>query len=127
MTPRRAEAERLLSLAQADEQAFLWLLQGQGLRPAAAFFFAQQAIEKALKAVMIARALMPSRSHDLLALAKTLETHGFSTPIAADDLASLTPYAVTYRYDDETLSLVSPEEARRMVAEILAWAREMLD
>ena len=55
MTPRLEEAGRLLGLAKADRDAFLWLLQGPGLRPASAYFFAQQAAEKALKAVMLVR------------------------------------------------------------------------
>ncbi len=67
MPPLLEEARRLLGLARSDRDAFLWLLQGPGLRPASAYFFAQQAMEKALKAVMIVRHLIPGRTHKAIA------------------------------------------------------------
>jgi HEPN domain-containing protein len=127
MSPRLEEARRLLGLARSDRDAFLWLLQGPGLRPASAFFFAQQAAEKALKAVMIVRRIVPGRTHNLLALAAELNAAGVPTPHAPDDLAVLNPYAVTLRYDDEDLQLVSSEQARLLVDGLLEWAEsEML-
>jgi len=126
MTPRLEEATRLLQLAKADRDAFVWLLQGQGIRPAAAFFFAQQSIEKALKAVMTARNLVPTRTHNLLALAAELNAAGVSTAYTPDDLATLNPYAVTLRYDDEELNLIEPDQARQMVAAMLDWAEQQL-
>lgn len=122
MTPVLEEARRLLALAESDRDAFLWLLQGPGLRPAAAFFFAQQAAEKALKAVMLVRHLVPGRTHNLLALAAELNAAGIVTPRTPDELAVLNPYAVTFRYDDEDLSLIAPEQARELVEALLAWA-----
>lgn len=126
MTPQLEEALRLLALAKSDRDAFLWLLQGQGLRPAAAFFFAQQSIEKALKAVMIVRDLVPSRTHNLLALAAELNAAGIATPHTPDDLAVLNPYAVTLRYDDEEPSLVEPNQARQLVDAMLGWAERQI-
>lgn len=126
MTPQLEEALRLLVLAKADRDAFLWLLQGAGLRPAAAFFFAQQAIEKALKAVMLTSQLVPTRTHNLLALAAELNAAGVSTPQTPDDLAVLNPYAVTLRYDDEDLSLIEPDQARQLVNVMLDWAEKRI-
>lgn len=126
MTPQLEEARRLLALAKSDRDAFLWLLQGQGLRPAAAFFFAQQSIEKVLKAIMMARNLVPSRTHNLLALAAELNAAGVATPHAPDDLAVLNPYAVSLRYDDEELSLIEPNQARQMVDAMLGWAEQQI-
>lgn len=126
MTLALDEAKRLLVLARSDQAAFLWLLQGPGLRPAAAFFFAQQAIEKALKAVMIARGLVPTRTHNLLALAAELNAAAIATPLSPEELAVFNPYAVTLRYDDEDYSLIEPSKAREMVAAILAWADRLL-
>jgi HEPN domain-containing protein len=126
MTPQLEEARRLLAMAKSDRDAFLWLLQGPGLRPAAAFFFAQQSIEKALKAVMIARDLIPSRTHNLLALAAELNAANVATPHTPDDLAVLNPYAVTLRYDDEELSLIEPDQARQLVDTMLGWAEQQI-
>lgn len=123
MPPLLEEARRLLALARSDRDAFLWLLQGPGLRPASAFFFAQQAAEKTLKAVMIVRHLIPGRTHNLLALAAELNAAGIATPHTPDELAVLNPYAVTLRYDDEDLQLVAPEQARQIVDALLEWAK----
>lgn len=126
MTPQLEEAQRLLGLASSDRDAFLWLLQGPGLRPASVFFFAQQSAEKALKAVMTFRKLVPSRTHNLLALAAELNAAGVATPLSPDELAVLNPYAVTLRYDDEDLNLVTPEQAKRLVDELLLWAERQI-
>lgn len=96
------------------------------MRPAAAFFFAQQSIEKALKAVMIARNLVPSRTHNLLALAAQLNATGVATPHTPDDLAVLNPYAVTLRYDDEEISLIEPDQARQLVDAMLDWTVQQI-
>lgn len=126
MTPAREEAQRLLALAKSDRDAFEWLVQGPGLRPATVFFSAQQAMEKALKAVMTDVGVMPSRTHNLLALAAELNAAGIATPYTPDELAILNPYAVTFRYDDEDLSLLHPDQARQMVSAMLAWADQQL-
>jgi HEPN domain-containing protein len=127
MTPAIEVARRLIDLAKADRDAFLWLVQGKGLRAATVFFSAQQAIEKALKAVMTAKGLVPGRTHNLLALAAELNAAKIPTPFTPDELAILNPYAVTFRYDDEDLSLVTPEQARAMVGSILDWAAKTID
>lgn len=127
MTPAAEVARRLLDLAVADRNAFLWLAQGKGLRAATVFFSAQQAIEKALKAVMTARGLVPGRTHNLLALAAELNAARIPTPFTPDELAILNPYAVTFRYDDEDLSLITPVQARAMVDDVLDWAAKALD
>lgn len=126
MTPVREEAQRLLRLAKSDRDAFLWLLKGQGLRPAAAFFFAQQAIEKVLKAIMTVRDLVPTRTHNLLALMAELNAAGILAPHSPDELAVLNPYAVTLRYDDEDLSLVTPDRARQLVDSMIEWAEQQV-
>ncbi|MEW6165448.1 MAG: HEPN domain-containing protein [Pseudomonadota bacterium] len=125
MTPLLEEARRLLDLAKSDRAAFLWLLQGPGVRPAAAFFFAQQAVEKALKAVMIANDLVPGRTHNLLALAAEINAAGVATPHSPEAFAALNPYAVTLRYDDEDIVVVTSDQARHLVDATLDWAEEL--
>lgn len=51
---------------------------------------------------------------------------GVATPLSPDELAVLNPYAVTLRYDDEDLNLVTPEEAKRLVDELLIWAERQI-
>lgn len=75
---------------------------------------------------MILHGLVPSRTHNLLVLAAELNAAGIPTPVTPNELAVLNPYAVTLRYDDEELPLVSPENGRALVATVLAWAKEAI-
>ncbi len=72
MTPQREEAQRLLRLARRDQAAMQVLLGAPGVAVAVAFFHAQQAAEKTLKAVMCLEALEYRRTHDLEELAGQL-------------------------------------------------------
>lgn len=55
MTPQREEALRLLRLAQRDQETFEILAAAGDNAHAAAGFHAQQAVEKALKALLCLR------------------------------------------------------------------------
>ncbi len=122
MTPQLEESQRLLRLAHRDRKAFEALLQATDVDPAVACFHAQQAVEKALKAVMCFRDLEYPRTHDLEELAGRLEKAGLQPPIEDAALRRLTPYAVRFRYDDEPISLLSGSEAKQIVYGILTWA-----
>ncbi len=126
MTPQREEAERLLRLARRDEAAFVALLAAPSVALAVACFHAQQAVEKALKAVMCLCGLEFRRTHDLEALADKLADAGLAVPATDEDLRRLTPYAVEFRYDDEAIPLLSGEEARRILDQVLAWAEQCI-
>ena len=54
MTPQREEAERMLRLARRDQVAFNVLLAAPGVALPLALFHAQQAVEKAAQAVVVA-------------------------------------------------------------------------
>jgi HEPN domain-containing protein len=125
-TPQHEEAARLLRLAGRDQAALAALLGAPGVAPAVAFFHAQQAVEKALKAVMCLRALEYRRTHDLEELAGQLADAGHPPSVAETDLRRLTPYAVEYRYDDEAPELLTAEQAQAIVAAVLAWSQAQL-
>ena len=120
MTPQREEAARLLRLVRRDQAACSALLGAPGV--AVASFHAQQAVEKALKAVMCLRGLEYRRTHDLEELAGQLTDAGCATAVEEAELRLLTPYAVEYRYDDEAPELLAPAQALAIVASALAWA-----
>ncbi|OGS99148.1 MAG: hypothetical protein A3F73_03770 [Gallionellales bacterium RIFCSPLOWO2_12_FULL_59_22] len=122
MTPQREEAERFMRLARRDQAAFVALLNAPAVDLAVACFHAQQAAEKALKAVMCLRGLEYRRTHDLEELAGTLADVGIVPPVGVIELRCLTPYAVEFRYDDETIHLISGNEAGRLIALLLTWA-----
>ena len=124
MTPQHEEAERFLRLAKRDQAAFKALLNVTTVDPAVACFHAQQAAEKALKAVMCLHSLEFRRTHDLEALAGILNKIDVTPPVADHDLRCLTPYAVEFRYDDAAIHLISGEAAGQLISAVLAWAED---
>lgn len=123
MTPQRDEAHRMLRLARRDQAAFAALLAVPEVALSIALFHAQQASEKALKAVMCLRGLEYRRTHDLEELAAQLNDAGCKLAVAEIGLSRLTPYAVEYRYDDDSPQLLTGAQADAIVASLLAWAQ----
>lgn len=126
MTPQLEEALRLLRLARRDQEVFLIVATAGGNTHAAAGFHAQQAVEKALKALLCAGDLDYPRTHDLENLANRLADSPFALPFVPVRLRPLTPYAVDFRYDDETVSLLSETEMRAIVVDTLNFANDKL-
>ncbi len=122
MTPEFEESIKLLHLAQADRDTFVYLIPAVHLRDASVLIHAQQAIEKAFKAVMTAKNVPFGRTHNLLTLDATLLENGIEAPYLPDAVAVLNPYAVLFRYDDEDIALISRIEAEKMVSRVLVWA-----
>lgn len=122
MTPQREEALRLLRLARRDSETFGLLLPLPKASLAALGFHAQQAAEKALKAVAVLAELEAPRTHDLAALGQVLLDKGGSLPLDVDQLRGLNPFAVEYRYDDEIIPQTSREALAEMLSVIMAWA-----
>ena len=94
-----ALARRWLSKARTDLVLATVVLERdrEGLEGWAAAFHAQQAAEKALKAVLVARGEDPPRIHNLRALVAILPSD-LRLSASADDLASLTQFASATRY-----------------------------
>lgn len=122
MTPQREEALRLLRLARRDRETFDLLLPLPQASLAALGFHAQQTAEKALKAVMVSLGLEVTRTHDLAALGQAILDQGMTLPLSVDQLRSLNPFAVEYRYDDELIPAISREAIAAMLVAIMDWA-----
>ena len=87
-------------------------------------FHAQQAAEKAIKAVLVARGIAFPRTHNLLTLAEVLASV-VAIPAAVRESAALTGYAVASRYPGEE-EPVSDEElhcAVALAARVVEWAQ----
>jgi HEPN domain-containing protein len=124
MTPQREEALRLLRLARRDRDTFDLLLPLPKAGLAALGFHAQQAAEKALKAIAVLRGLEVPRTHDLAALGQLMLDAGTALPLTVDQLRSLNPFAVEYRYDDELIPAISREALAATLAAVLDWAEQ---
>jgi HEPN domain-containing protein len=121
------ETCRLLRIATADFAACKALIHAPGVRFANAAFHGQQALEKALKAVLTARRLDFGRTHNLVSLAGQLTQSGESLPETGDALSLINPYAVTLRYDDLDDELLSPAMLCDVVALLIEWAANRVD
>lgn len=83
-------------------------------------------MEKALKAVLTVRHAEIGRTHNLVALAGQLAEIGDTVPVSSDQLSLINPYAVTLRYDDIDIELVSPQELRDVAETAIEWAERMI-
>lgn len=126
MTPQREEALRLMRLAQRDRETFDLLFPLPQTHLAPLGFHAQQAVEKALKAAAVLAGVEVPRTHDLAALGQRLLDKGVALPLAVDDLRSLNPFAVEYRYDDEIVPATNREELAAKLSAIMAWAGQIV-
>ncbi|MBN1867438.1 HEPN domain-containing protein [Candidatus Sumerlaeota bacterium] len=94
-------------------------------------FHAQQAVEKALKAVLSANGVDYPHTHNLTVLLDLVVENGVGVPPGAHELPGLTPFAAGFRYDDEGSSDAIPPLDRAWAAECAArtirWAESALD
>jgi HEPN domain-containing protein len=87
-------------------------------------FDAQQAAEKAIKAVLIARDIAFPYIHDLARLLTLLEQGGEVIPPPVREAARLTRFAVASRYPGvaEPVTAAEYEDAVATAATVVAWA-----
>ena len=135
MTPRRKRPRLLpgspldwLKHAQSDCQLARLAKGRQGILPEQICFHAQQAVEKAIKAVLVFRRIAFPLVHDVEELLELTRQGGISVPPSVAEAGSLTPFAVQARYPgyDEAISSEEVEEAIRLAEHAIAWASSMI-
>lgn len=91
-------------------------------------FHAQQAVEKALKAVLLFSKIDFPLTHDIEELIDIFEKGGVSLPPDFLDAGSLTPYAVETRYPGYwgEISESEVDEAIKLAEKVVAWAEEII-
>ena len=93
-------ADALLAKASGDEAGLRALVDHHDVPDHVAGFLAQQAIEKALKAVLTARNVPFERRHDIDYLCSLIEDAGLDLTPELKAAVALTPWAVEFRYAD---------------------------
>lgn len=91
-------------------------------------FDAQQAAEKAIKALLLSRGIAFPFVHDLAELVTVLQRNGQAVPPTIAEVARLTRFAVETRYPSLT-EAVTQEDYNRAVAiatEVIRWVEEHL-
>lgn len=91
-------------------------------------FGAQQASEKALKALFVLKGKQVPRTHSIGDLLTELGTLGFDIPLGVKEAASLTDYAVATRYPGPSDPVVREDldDAVRMAGTVFSWASEIV-
>jgi HEPN domain-containing protein len=92
-------------------------------------FDAQQAAEKALKAVLVFHRIQFGFTHDISDLIGTLKRSGISVPEAIGDAAVLTEYAVQTRYPGayEPVTEDEHQDAIRLAQIVVAWSSGIIE
>src|SRR3990172_4692939 len=85
-------------------------------------FHAQQAAEKAIKAVLIAKGITPPKTHSI-GLLLDLVSEVIHVPNKIQEAASLTDYAVTTRYpgDAEPITQTEYQQAVSLAETVVDW------
>jgi HEPN domain-containing protein len=119
-------AHLLLRKANADLAATRALASDADPHDEAIGFHAQQAVEKAIKAVLALSRIAAPRTHDLTYLVELLDSHGIDVPPAIAEPEWLSPWAVTTRYDDLDDTL-DRHAAINAADSAITWARRLLE
>lgn len=89
-------------------------------------FHAQQAVEKAIKAILVASGVEIPRTHDLSFLLDILGEHAIAAPDSVSHAEWLTPWAVAARYGAADAPL-NRNAAVTVADEAVVWAGTTID
>jgi HEPN domain-containing protein len=120
-------ARQLLERADDDVAAARALLDVAGVSDFIVGFHAQQAVEKALKAVLAMRRVEYPFTHDLELLVALCERAGLTLPAELADVPRLSPYAAQLRYGSGGPSIVDRSTALGWASVAVDWARREID
>lgn len=120
-------AVKLLRSAQDDQAATVALLDVSSVSDALAGFHAQQAVEKALKAVLALNGVSFPFSHDIRLLIGLCEAADISLPVELEDIDRLSPYAARLRYGDDGPGSVDRPTGMRWAADAVTWAQGLIE
>ena len=116
-------------MRQADGDMAIARARIDGILIEHRLFHIQQAVEKALKGVLVARGLPYPRTHNILILIEKLRAGGVSVPEEAEDaknfteFESLTRYPVDFADTDMELTEEHCEVAAEIADTVLEWAK----
>ena len=123
-------ARALLEKARGDLYVLERLAGDAAAPPWSVGFHAQQAAEKALKAVLASKSIEFPRTHNLAVLLDLLRDAAMPLPPDGQDLPRLTPFGAAMRYDAESEGDADKSLDRtwtvQAAQQTVAWAEEIL-
>lgn len=116
-----------LAHARSDLASARILRSNPDVLPEQAGFHAQQAVEKALKAVLLARSVDFPYTHDLEDLVNEVTSRGMAVPTEVTEVQALTRFAVETRYpSSEEITDADIDAAIRIAEAVVAWATPLV-
>jgi HEPN domain-containing protein len=126
MKPHIEEALRALRLAERDIKVLDVIKREPVVHFSIVGFHAQQATEKSLKAVLFSHRIEFERTHDLVKLAGFLHANNVTLPVTDNQLRRLNPFAVTFRYDDMEIDMITQEETADLAVIVHRWSENQV-
>ncbi len=111
-----------------DDLALARLVEDERISPEILVFHAQQAAEKAVKALLVAQQVEFPHTHSLDTLFNLCQAAGVQVSPEIADTHTLTRYAVATRYPGEVEAITRHEawQASEQAAEVLAWVEGLI-
>jgi HEPN domain-containing protein len=124
MPPRdRLDLARVLLARAIDDEALVRkVLPDSDISDAILGFHAQQAVEKQIKAVLVARGIPFVKSHALGYLIGLIEQNGITAPPELEEADTLSPWAVEFRYEGDEPPALDRADALALVEQLRSWA-----
>lgn len=122
----RQLAEALLEKAAGDEATLRALVERREVPDEAIGLHAQQAVEKALKAVLAARGVRYPFTHDIDRLVELVETEGLELSASLREAGRLTPWALAHRYESSATLGAERQGMLALASEAVSWARKQV-
>ena len=122
-------AELLFAKAKDDETLLEEIIFNEKVRDEIIGFHAQQAAEKLLKALLMAKNIPYRRTHDLRELIDLTRDNGIEFPESLMEIRTLSPFAVEFRYDYipmEEEEEFNRQKALEMVQQLRKWVENIL-
>ena len=119
-------ARELIKLARDDRAAAAALLEVGAVSDAIVGFHSQQAVEKALKAVLAAASADFPFTHNIALLQQLCDDAGIEVPASLGDADLLTPYGVALRYGTRSPGTLDRRAALELADAAVAWGERIL-
>lgn len=120
--PETEEALLLLRKASEDRDALTKFAQDRDIADSVVGFHAQQAAEKAIKAVLASCGDEFPWTHDLRHLIERLDNLKRALPQSLRNVQVLAPWAVEFRYGETIDDRLDRPQALRLAQQIIEWA-----
>lgn len=132
MTKSREFARSLIEKARGDAYVLEKLVADPEAPRWVLGFHAQQAAEKAIKAVLSAQGVEYPAIHDLRRLLALLRDARIPVPPEPERLVALTPFSAMFRYeepgeDDLNGPMEGNSQIRELAVQTIRWAESLLD